>query len=107
MDSHSLHLSLLLVLFNSIIYGFQETGPLCACLGGAYRAIHALKAASGGGDGAATGLSFSDAVASADTEDNGENLGNRSWKPQKDASSVSSRQHYVCCNQGVATLYLY
>ena len=91
MDSHSLHLSLLLVLFNSIIYGFQETGPLCACLGGAYRAIHALNAA----DGAATGLSFSDAVAAAaDTEAEGAegSLSSRSWKPQKDAASVSTEQ---------------
>ena len=99
MDSHSLHLSLLLVLFNSIIYGFQETGPLCACLGGAYRAIHALNAASGGGgdgDGAATGLSFSDAVAAAaaDTEAEGAegSLSSRNWKPQKDAASVSTEQ---------------
>ena len=62
---------------------FQETGPLCACLGGAYRAIHALKAADNNGGGEA-GLSFSDAV-EADAD---ENLGSKSWKPQKDASSV-------------------
>jgi hypothetical protein len=52
---------------------------MCACLGGAYRAIHALQA---------TTASFSEAVkGAADGEDED---GKGKWLPHKDAISVSS-----------------
>ena len=71
---------------------FQETGPLCACLGGAYRAIHVLKAASGFGT---VRMSFSDVVAESEGEAY-ESLGSgRSWRPQKDAASVRNHQHFA------------
>ena len=56
---------------------------MCACLGGAYRAIHALKAAAAGGG---ESVAFAEAVASEAEE------GGRSWKPQKDAVSVRTQQ---------------
>lgn len=71
-------------IFNAPVFT-KETGPLCACLGGAYRAIHVLKAASGFGT---VRMSFSDVVAESEGEAY-ESLGSgRSWRPQKDAASV-------------------
>ena len=68
-------------IFNAPVFT-REYGPVVACLGGAYRAIHALKKVSAG----AEQVNFDDALGVDDRP--GETP---TKKPQKDAVSVSAR----------------